>query len=280
MLIYDPSNNPVFPNFLQDSSNSDSGFAFRTISSIKSLHRSLYVPYGPNLEKYASVDKFFEYWESKHLLRIRIDLPIILDKNIENYVRAKFLTNGFQEFPNYVIDSETIVITPAIYRIASDDKYRLNKAKKMFQFSEVECSPDILDSIYSLYLDSAKRQGYVPKNKEVIEFFINKNKVVIATDENNTIHSYIVYDIQHSDANGLMSYSMYTGTTEYGLKNSVGYGIYDYWINLCFERGIENVNLYGIKPGTGYDIFKRKFVYKSEDIAIKKLAGSFGKIIL
>lgn len=273
MIIYDPSNKKAFGDPVFDDG---SGVVFRYLSVRYGL--SKFLPYGPNLESIDSLDKVTEKILSLRGFKIKWDLPNIFDDEVKSKLLNQIKKSGFSE-AKYLVDDQTIIITPEIFNIEKKDRYYVRKSKESFRYELKKSLSDLeIEKIYAIYLRSAERKGFRAKRKEVFELHRENTNSIIAY-ENDEIKAFVLGEIKQISAerNLNVMYNLYTAAYDDAFDKYVGYGMYETWLTDAFANGVDKVDMYGAKAGTAYATFKRKFVYKSEEIATKKLPGSFIK---
>lgn len=275
MIIYDPSNKKDFDDGYFDDG---SGISFRYLNSKFGL--SKYIPYGPNVSNIENIDLIPAKLRALNFLKLKVDLPYIYEKKLEEKVIQNLKGSGFKQ-TEYLIDNQTILINNSTFNIEKKDRYYVKKSEGEFEFELREnFSKNELEEIYKIYLRSSSRQEYTPKKIKVFEGHLNSTFSVVAKKD-GVISGFILGERASIGFENIQEvlYNLYTGANETGLKNYVGYGMYNFWLTSAFEKGIDIVNMYGSKQGSSYTTFKRKFVYKSEEISTVKLPGSFEKYI-
>lgn len=274
MLIYDPSNKTAFGDPVFDNGK---GVTFRYLPVRFGL--SKFIPYGPNLAD--NVDPDFAVSEISKLfgLKVKIDIPNIYDENIKTKLLKGFEKYGFKP-SKYLVDDQTIIITKDTFNIEKKDRYYVRKSNENFQYVfKTTLTENEVMAIYQLYLQSAKRKGFNPKRIEVFKLHMEKSFAVLAY-QNDVIKAFVVGEgttILDKGEQYDVLYNLYTAAADDAFEKYVGYGMYDKWLTSAFDAGFRKVDMYGAKAGTAYATFKRKFVYKSEDLSTIKLPGSFIK---
>jgi len=281
-ILYDPNQFKEFGLEYYEGEN----FTIRYQYKEKYFWKSFYIPYGPNCTSLYGLDNFLKYILSKKPSRIRIDLPLVLDKKLEKEIQKKFLEKGFIQ-KAYIQDEETILITPEKASLNNKEiRYYVRKSENNYSFEVLNnLDESEINSIYEIYKESADRLGYTPKKIDVFHKLNENSLVGVAIDkESRSIHAFVwgyVYslfsDFEKGETKKMLEV-VFIGTNDISRKSYVGYGMHQKLFLTAFEEhGLDIINFRGASRTHDRKYLSFKKSFGGEFV---NFAGSFEKINL
>lgn len=250
------------------------------------IFKSVYIPFGPVVTNKEGVDEFFTYLDKLRFTKLKIDLPLMLDSELITRFQNYFLNMKFVK-TNYVHDNETLLVTPKNFQMSSrNQRYVRSSLKDNYIHITTNLTAKELDSIYDIYTESAMRVGYKPKAKEVLKEVASKGITAIAKDKlNDEVKGFLIGYLNKSLNNILEAPShpqvlqlIFTGITESGMKNKLGFGIHYEFFQKCFnDFEIDIIDFHGASrtQNRSYTAFKQAFGGE-----FLEMPGSFEKFII
>jgi hypothetical protein len=264
--LFDPTQ---FPEFGYEHFQGD-GFSCRYQKSKKLFLKSAYVPFGPNCENERGLENFLSYMEDQKFNKIKIDLPIIYNKNLSNEIVDKLQRAGFRK-TEYIQDEETLLVLPSDMQLDSSKmnkvRYGINRANIIITSS---LSDKEIDQIYDVYLQAINRLGAKPKNKDIFKKMSNNCLASLAYDKDNgELLGYVFGYFTENDISdfvnkkdGKVMLVMFTGLTDKGRDYRLGHAIhYELFKKAFDDYSVDLIDFHGAsrKKGRSYVDFKMTF---------------------
>jgi hypothetical protein len=265
----------------------ENSYFYRFIESKKLFFKSRYLPYGPVCKTKEDFDKFISDISNFKTTKIKIDLPLILDQKIREYIVSKLKDLKFKP-SNYLQDDETFFVLPETFHLKS--KY-MRYVRKALEDYEIEVKDNItseeLNSIYAIYLVSAQRIGFKPKSIEVFKK-LSENAVfsLALHKETKQVEGYVLGYKSNFYSNGFLNSNttskvlqiIFTGTTLEGRNSQLGYPMHYEMFKKAFEEyKFDYIDFHGASRSQGKSYTEFKESFGGEYV---KLPGSFGRLFL
>lgn len=243
-------------------------FRFQESKKFGGLYKSRFIALGPCCEKESDLDIFFKLVQKDLKFgKIRVDLPLILDKEIMTKVQNKMTENGYKKVDYLFNDEITVLVRKENYALSKKSRQRVRSANKYLDFVLTDNPTDQqFEDAYNIYSQSADRISYKQKPIEALRILAKNGLLGLAyTKEKHEIVGFIIANISEILEDGKMkkiAYIVFSGTNFEGRKRRVGYALHDILMTALFnERQVEIIDLIGAsrKMGRTYVDFKMKF---------------------
>lgn len=280
MYLYDPTQLPEFGySFFEGD-----GFTYRYQTSKKLFFKSLYIPLGPIAPTEQGFDNFLRHIQSLRFTKVKLDLPMIYNRQHATHVTDKVIAAGFTA-GTYIQDEETLVVTKDDMNLKHSEMNQIrNGLKKADIIIKETLSDQELDDVYAIYMIAANRLQITPKSKAVFKLLSADGLTALSYDktteklEGFLLNSYAQADLSDITNTGDTSLLllMFTGLTDTGRDLQLGRAIYYELFRYVFENTDVNViDFHGASrsKGRSYMGFKTSFSKR-----FVSLPGSFTHI--
>lgn len=258
------------------------GFNVRFQTHKKFFLRSMYIPYGPVCESLEGLDSFLQWISTQRFTKIKVDLPIIFDKELEKDIVNAFTVSGFKK-SDYIQDEETLVVSPKTFHL---NKRNMRYVRKGMDFFEVvileQLNTEELQSVYQLYVDSAHRIGFEPKTIDAMQRVAEGSITAVAlhkeTKEMCAFLMGFVTDFKTSLGRNQIMQLIFTGMNEPGQEAKIGFALHNQLFNYAFsEKQIAFIDFHGASRTKARSYVGFKQMFGGEFVA---LPGSYQKFIV
>ncbi|MCX6721470.1 MAG: hypothetical protein NT026_02625 [Candidatus Staskawiczbacteria bacterium] len=249
-------------------------FYYRYQQTKKLFFRNIYIPFGPVCQTKKGFESFLKHLQSLRLAKIKIDLPMIYDKEIIEETTEGLHKRGFKKVPYLLQDEETLLVFKNDLKLDNKKRNIINHGYKFVDIVvKDKLSQKEIDNIYQIYLGSGKRIGFSPKSKDLFLKFAENCLVSLAFEkETHTLEGYVFGYLIN---NGKILLNMFTGTNDAGREHKIGHAMHYELFKTSFEKyGVDFVDLRGASrtKNRAYIHFKRDFSHN-----FYSLPGSFTK---
>jgi len=260
-------------------------FYYRYQQHKKLFFKNIYIPYGPNCQTKESFSQFLDHIENFRLAKITIDLPAVYSQKRIKEIYSLLKKHKYKRIPYIHQDEETILLFKNTFRLKSKKMIKVRYGHKFCNIAvKKELNDKDIDDIYKIYLGSAKRIGFPPKEKTAFKKLSQKCLVSLAYGKTtNVIEGYVFgYLCDFNEVNLIQKenikvlFVMFTGLNNEGRKHRLGHSIHYELFNTAFQNyGIDIIDFHGASrtKNRSYVAFKREWGGE-----FYSLPGSFQKV--
>lgn len=258
-------------------------YSYRTQETNRfKILKNIYIPFGPVCKNFKGLEKFLQKIGKHRFAKIKIDLPLILDEKIKEYVIQELINHGYNE-GSYIQDDETILINKENLTLV---KHIQNNTKRALKAYRVEIKSNITDDemsqIYNIYLELAKKIGFSPKSIKAFKALSRHSLFALGYSiESNKIGGFILgykANLFKEDKKKKVLQIIFTAVDENARKEKLGYAIHQKLFEEAFENfDIDYIDFHGASRSKGRNYTEFKEYFGGEFLSH---GGSFEKLNL
>lgn len=251
----------------------EKGFSFRYQEGKRffGLQKTIYIPYGPICKDFSAFEAFLDFLETKKRTKVYIDLPLILDPNIQKKVSNALTKSGYKEKPSKISDNETILVEKEKYQPNDRSMRYIKRGFREFDIKvEDKLSEDKINLMHNLYLSNVGGiESFNPKPVEAFERICQNGVTAVAyAKDGDAIEGFLIgyidklpSDFSEGKEKEVL-FLMFTALSDRGRDEKVGFALHSAIFDEAFtNRGVEIADFLGAdrKMDRSYTEFKMKW---------------------